>query len=273
MMTGQTSQVWEVVETSSGRHFALKLLLPENTRSPEHRRFLFHEGEVGLQLHHQNIIRVLRLVRDRVNPYIVMEFFPSTNLKLRLMRKNPLVQEKAYEIIEQTAKGLAAMHDHGWIHRDVKPDNILVNSSGEVRIIDFALAQRIRKGSLLSWLFRSRSTMGTRSYMSPEQIRGEPLDERADLYSFGITMYELLTGRPPFRGLNPGDLLHRHLTEIPQSPRVLNPEVTEECANLILRMLAKKKTDRPRDFHEFLAAFRNMRVFKTAPAETKRSQE
>jgi serine/threonine protein kinase len=266
MMTGQTSQVWEVVEGSSGRHFAIKLLLPEHARSPEHRRFLFHEAMVGMAMHHTNVIRMSRVVRDKVNPYIIMELFPGKNLKLRMMEKQEMVKAKAHSILMQAAAGLAHMHSKGWVHRDVKPDNILVNSAGEVRIIDFALAQRIGGGGsgFLAKLFGrkgTKKTSGTRSYMSPEQVLGRRLDERADIYSFGVTMYELSTGRPPFRGASPGDLLHKHIREKPVSPKAFNPDVTDEFANLVLRMLAKDVKERPRDFHQFVAQFRLTKVF------------
>jgi serine/threonine protein kinase len=98
--------------------------------------------------------------------------------------------------------------------------------------------------------------------MSPEQIRGEKLDARADIYSFGATCYELATGRPPFRGMSSQDLLTKHISEKPSTPRAYNPDIGDEFADLVLKMLAKKKEDRPRDFHEVLMAMRNMRVFK-----------
>ncbi len=266
MMTGQTSQVWEVVEVSSNRHFGLKLLLPETTREPQHQRFLYHEAEVGMKCHHPKVIRILKFVRSKTNPYLIMEFFPGANLKLRLMRKQPMILEKAHSILEQAAQGLGHINEKGWVHRDVKPDNILVNSAGEVRIIDFALAQRVGRGGrgLFGWLLRRGkvTTSGTRSYMSPEQIKAEKLDARADLYSFGATMYELVTGRPPFRGNSAGELLYKHLNEKPVAPQVLNPQMTDECNAIILRLLAKKKTERFKDFEEFVAAFRSVRVFQ-----------
>jgi serine/threonine protein kinase len=140
----------------------------------------------------------------------------------------------------------------------------MVNSAGEVRLIDFALAQKVSKGGL----FRKKKgrTAGTRSYMSPEQIRGEGLDGRADIYSFGATMYEVVTGRPPFRAATPVELLNKQITEKPLSPRSINKDVTEECSALILRMLAKKKEDRPKDFHEVLMALRSIKVFAGEPA-------
>jgi serine/threonine protein kinase len=263
MMTGQTSQVWEVVEAASGRHFAVKLLLPEKVNDPQHRRLLFHEAEVGMKLAHPNIIKIIKFSRDLHNPYMVMEFFPAGNLKIRIMHKEDhkeFIREKAHDIFKQAATALAFVNANGWVHRDVKPDNILVNSAGEVRIIDFALAQRISKGGL----FRRKKgkAAGTRSYMSPEQIRGEGLDARADIYSFGASMYEVVTGRPPFRAGSPTELLNKHFTQKPDSPKVYNPDVTDEFADLVLRMLAKKKQDRPKDFHEVLMALRNIQVFK-----------
>jgi serine/threonine protein kinase len=259
--------VWEVVELASNRHFAMKLLLPERAREKEHQWFLAHEAAVGKELAHPNIIKIISYVRSRTEPYIVMEFFPAGNLKLRLMRKQfDFIKERAFDIFKQTATGLAFMNAKGWVHRDVKPDNILVNSAGELRIIDFALAQRIPRG-LARWFYRKRKAQGTRSYMSPEQIRGRPLDGRADIYSFGVSAYEVLTGRPPFRGASNMDLLNKHMKEKPVSPQVYNPDITDECAAWVLRMLAKKREDRFRDFHEVLMQLRTLRLFKSEVAK------
>ncbi|MFO0927477.1 MAG: serine/threonine-protein kinase [Gemmataceae bacterium] len=266
LMTGQTSQVWEVVEVASHRHFAMKLLLPEHINNAEHRGMLLHEANVGKQLAHGNIIRIVNFNKDPKNPYFVMEFFPSGSLKVRLMKKQTdFIREHALSIFKQAATGFAYMHASGWVHRDVKPDNLLVNSAGELRIIDFAIAKRMEKPSLFSKLFRRRGKVqGTRSYMSPEQIRGEPLDGRADMYSFGATCFELMTGRPPFRGASSQDLLAKHITEKAVSPRVYNQDLTEEFAGLVLKMLAKKREERYRDFHEVLMQLRTIKVFKAA---------
>jgi serine/threonine-protein kinase len=261
MMTGQTSQVWEVVEVASGRHFAIKLLLPEKLVDPDHHHLLIHEAEVGMALAHPNIIKIMKVVKDAANPYFIMEFFPAGNLKLRVMHKKwDFIREKAHDIFKQTATALAYMNASGWVHRDVKPDNIMVNSAGEVRIIDFALAQRVSTRRF----FRRRKgrAAGTRSYMSPEQIRGAALDGRADIYSFGVSMYEVLTGRPPFRASTPTELLSKHFIEKPLSPQIHNPDITDACAQMIMRMLSKKKEDRPRDFHEVLMQLRNIQLFK-----------
>ena len=265
MPSGQSSQVWEVVEQSSHRHFAMKLLLPEKITDTESRRMLFHEAEVGLKLAHQNVIRISYLSKDPKAPYFVMEFFPAGSLQKRLQLKDfKFIKDRAHSIIKQAATGFAYMNASGYLHRDIKPDNILVSEGGELRIIDFALAQRIKSRNFLSNLFRSRGkAMGTRSYMSPEQIRNEILDARADIYSFGATCYELVTSRPPFRGTSSQDLLQKHILEKPASPQSLNQDVSDQFAALILKMLAKKREDRPKDFHEVLIALRTMKIFKS----------
>lgn len=263
MVTGQTSQVWEVVELASHRHFAMKLLLPERARDPIHRRILFHEALVGKQLAHPNIIKIVSVIRDATNPAIVMEFFPAGSLKLRLLNKQlDFVKEKAHEVLKQTATALAFMNSKGWIHRDVKLDNILANSVGETRLIDFGLAYKMPTG--LSKVFgRKPKPVGTRSYMSPEQIRGQALDSRSDIYSFGASAFELVTGRPPYRGMSSQDLLTKHIVEKPPLAKLFNPEVTDEFSQFVVRLLAKKKEDRPRDFHQVLMDLRSIRVFKT----------
>jgi serine/threonine protein kinase len=270
MMTGQNSQVWEVVELSSHRHFAMKLLLPEKTQDPELRRLMNHEASVGKQLDHPNVIKIVHVGKDKNNPHFVMEFFPAGSLKLRLVRKQfDFIKEKIQNICKQAATALAYMNASGWVHRDVKPDNMLVNSAGELRLIDFALAQRAEKDSFLKRLFRKKSVVqGTRSYMSPEQIRGLPLDGRADIYSYGASMYELVAGRPPFRGASNQELLQKHIVDKPPTPQAFNPDVSKEFCDLLLRMLAKKRENRPKSFHEVLMALNTMGVYKgAAPAK------
>jgi serine/threonine-protein kinase len=274
LQTGQSSQVWEVVHVSSARHFALKILLPEKGRDRDSRRLFIHEAEVGKQLAHENIIKIQSIKREGEQPYFIMEFFPSGSLRLRLVPKHKaFLYEKAHEILKQSATAFAFMNAKGWVHRDIKPDNILVNSAGEVRIIDFALAQRIPKGFFARLFRRKRKAQGTRSYMSPEQIRGLALDTRADIYSFGITCYELVAGRTPFRGNSSQELLTKHIIEKPITPKHYNPDVTDEFATLILRMLGKKKEDRPRDFHEVLMQMRGIRVFAADALVTEGQEE
>lgn len=272
LMTGQTSQVWEVVELISNRHFAMKVLLPEKVSDPVHRRLLIHEAEVGKELRHANVVRIISLNKSSKNPFFIMEFFSAGSLKVRLLRKQfDFIKERSASIFKQAATGLAYMHGNGWVHRDVKPDNMMVNGAGELRLIDFALARPIQKKPgivrrLLSLRGRGKA-QGTISYMSPEQIRNEWLDARADIYSFGASAYELTTNRPPFRAASAQELLGKHIAEKPVTPQVHNPDITDKFAALILRMLAKKREDRPRDFHEVLMALRGMPIFKSVPLQ------
>jgi serine/threonine protein kinase len=272
MMTGQNSQVWEVVELTSGRHFAMKLLLPEKAKNSQLRRLLFHEANVGKQLAHQNVIKIVHVGTTKEHPLFVMEFFPSGAIKLRIVRKQyDFVKEHAHSILKQAATGFAYMNASGWVHRDVKPDNILVNSAGEVRIIDFALAQRIEKRSFLGRLFRRKPAVaGTRSYMSPEQIRGEPLDGRADIYSFGASAFEIVTYRPPFRAASMQELLQKQIIEKPPAPQTFNKDITDEFGDLILKMLSKKPEQRPQSFHEVLKVLNAIKIYKTPAAEKKK---
>jgi len=266
LQTGQTSQVFEVVELKSNRHFAMKLLLPEAADQAEHRRTLFNEAEVGVEMRHANVINILKVSRSKETPHFIMEFFPSGSLRLRLQAKDmSFVKEHARRIFKGAATGLAYMNASGFVHRDVKPDNMLVNSLGDTKIIDFAISKKIPTG-FAKWFFRRAKPQGTPSFMAPEQIRDEMPDGRSDIYSYGCTLFELTTGRPPFRGTSMNDLLSRHFSEKPSPPSAYNPDLTDEFSVFVLKMLAKKKADRPANFHEVLIELRKVKqIFKSVP--------
>jgi serine/threonine protein kinase len=262
---GHTSQVFEVVEVQSNRHFAMKLLLPEAAEQPEQRRVLFNEADVGVKMTHPNVVRIVKVNRAKgTAPYFIMEFFPSGSLRLRLQGKDfAFIREHSRKIFKQAATGLAFMNASGYIHRDVKPDNILVNALGETKIIDFAITKQIPKG-FAKWFYKKSKPQGTPSFMSPEQIRDEIPSPSMDIYSYGCTLFELTTGRPPFRGTSANDLLSRHLNEKPAPPSAFNADVTDEFSTFVLRLIAKKKTDRPAHFHEVLMELRKIRqIYKS----------
>jgi serine/threonine protein kinase len=239
----------------------MKILLPEHSKNTESRKVLFYEAEVGLQLQHDNVIRITKVNKSQTSPFFVMEFFPSGSLRARLQAKEyDFIKDKAHSIFFQAATGLAYMNAKDFVHRDIKPDNLLVNSAGTLKIIDFAIAQKPPTG-LAAWFVRRQTPQGTRSYMSPEQIRGEILDGRADIYSYGATLYELTTYKPPFRGKDAQDLLTKHIVEKPVPPKTHVPTLSTEFSNLVIHMLAKKKTDRPKSFHEILMALKGMRIY------------
>lgn len=269
LQTGQVSQVFEVTEPTSGRHFAMKVLLPEHATEKEHRENLFHEASIGIKLRHENVIHIREVSRNDTNPYFIMEFFPAGSLRARLMSKDPrdreFVKENAKKIFKQIATGLAYMNASGYVHKDVKPDNILVNALGQTKIIDFAISKRIHKGFLAKILHRKRKPQGTPSYMSPEQIRDDLLDGRADIYSYGATLYELTCGRPPFRGASMADLLRKHLVEKPYPPMSYNDDITDEFSKFVLQLLEKKPENRPEHFHKVLMDLQKIKVFKSDP--------
>lgn len=267
--------VFEVVE-GSGRHFAMKMLLPELKEDKEAQQELFNDAEVGLKMRHENVINILKVSKSYKThpPYFIMEYFPAGSLRTRLQSRNPadkqFIRDKAKTIFKQAATGLAYLTASGFVHRDIKPDNILCNASAKVKIIDFAIAQPIKTG-LLAGLFggKKKAAAGTHSYMSPEQIQNGRLDARSDVYAFGCTLYELVTGtdkqtaRPPFRGASLNEILIKHLKEKPPHPASFNPDVTDEFGNLVLKMLAKKPDDRPPGFHEVLMELKKCKVFKS----------
>lgn len=266
LQTGQVSQVFEVVEQKSNRHFAMKLLLPEAADKGEHRRTLFNEADVGIEMRHQNVINILKVSKSKETPHFIMEFFPSGSLRLRLQAKDfSFVKEHARKIFKGAATGLAYMNASGFVHRDVKPDNMLVNSLGETKMIDFAISKKIPTG-FAKWFYRKGKPQGTPSFMAPEQINDEMPDGRSDIYSYACTLFELTTGRPPFRGTSMNDLLSRHFREPPSPPSAYNPDLTDEFSAFVLKMLAKKKTDRPTNFHEVLMELRKVKqIFKSVP--------
>lgn len=263
---GSTCQVWEAIDETTRDRFAIKALRPESRTDKAAIASLKFEFDVATSMKNNN--RVIQVYDYRVESgtaFLVMELFSEMNLKQALRRGPEGIGYLLDTIVEQAAEGLYFMHTKGWIHRDVKPDNFLVSRDGVTKLIDFTIAEKKRSG--LSKLLRRSKVQGTRSYMSPEQIRGEALDERADVYSFGCMAYEMVTGKPPYTGQTPNDLLNKHITAPVPSPIVGNENVTPEFAELTKRMMAKKKEDRPASMWEFLKEFRVTRVFKKPPRQ------
>jgi serine/threonine protein kinase len=228
---------------------------------------LKHEATVAATCKHKNVIEIYEFNYEHELPFIAMELYSSTNVKMALRDNAQLVAHYAAEIIEQAAEGLAHLHAKGWIHCDVKPDNFLIDvETAEIKLIDFSIAQRAKKGQgggLLSGLFGKTIVKGTRSYMSPEQIRAKSLDARADVYSLACVMFELLAGKPPYSGANPDDLLMKHLRSSIPNLVASNESVTSEFASLVQRMMAKSPDKRPSSMYDVIKEFRNVRLYRT----------
>jgi eukaryotic-like serine/threonine-protein kinase len=262
--SGKTCDVWEGIKDSTGERFAMKVLAGEYADNKDEVAFLKHEIKVGQELEHPRVIRVHDFGMERGHAYLVMELFPYPNIKQHLQQNYDALAAVISTCIEQAAEGLGYFHEQGWVHRDIKPDNFLMKPDGTVKLIDFALAQRAKHG--LARLFHSQKMLqGTRSYMSPEQIRMKPLDQRSDLYSFGCMLYELATGKLPFTGVSTNELLNKHLKLPCPSMQAANRNVTDEFAALVRRLLAKIPDERPASMKEFLQDFRRVQVFKVPP--------
>lgn len=268
--SGHASQVWQASDDIKKQLVGVKLLLEDFRKSREHVGHLQLEYRVGRMIAHPRVVAVLACAVERGIPYLAMEWFPAPNLKWRIQQGADKVGGVAPSIIEQAAEGLGHVHRAGWMHRDVKPENFLVSDEGEVKLIDFALAARPKRGLARLLSFGSR-VQGTRSYMSPEQIRGGKLDFQTDVYSFGCTVYELLTGRPPFTGASANELLTKHLKAAATPLDALDRNITPEFSQLIRRAMAKEPEQRPATMNDFLREYRMLRVYRTAPRPTKES--
>jgi serine/threonine protein kinase len=265
LSTGQTSQVWEVLDDIKQQRFALKVLLLDHRSDREQRGFLRHEHMVAHKLDHPHIIRALELGSSGGDPYLILELFKAPNLKTILLREPDRLPRQGAQIVEQAAEALSHLHQKGWVHRDIKPDNLLVSAEGEVKLIDFALATRQQRG-LARLLARRTKVQGTRSYLSPEQIRGQPLDQRADIYSFGCMLFEMFSGKPPFTGISTNELLNKHLKGPIPGLEAANRNLSPEFAALVRMMLSKLPKNRPQSMDDFLKEFKSIRLYKHVPA-------
>jgi eukaryotic-like serine/threonine-protein kinase len=262
---GSTCDVWEAVEEQKQERFAIKVLNNRFREDKAEIASLKFEYTVAKDMTSPRIIKAIEYRVESGTPFLVLELFSELNMKQALRRGPESLAFMLDKIVEQAAEGVYHMHTKGWIHKDIKPDNFLVSREGETKLIDFTIAEKKKTG--LSKLFhRSKTTVqGTRSYMAPEQIQGKVCDERTDVYSFGCVLFEAVTGKPPYTGSNPNELLTKHLTASIPSPVAHNDNVTPEFASLIRRMMAKKPDQRPPSMYDFLKEYQQTQVFKKRP--------
>jgi len=262
--TSQTSQIWQAYDDGKQQIVGIKTLLEKCRKNREQIGYLRWEYKVSRKVVHPRILAIFAFDIDRGAPYIAMEWFPAPNMKQRLLQGMAKIGYLLPKAIDQAAEALAYFNLRGWVHRDIKPDNFLVADDGDVKLIDFSLARRAKHG--LAKLFSLKSKVqGTRSYMSPEQIRGKALDERADVYSFGCVLFEVISGRPPFTGTSQQELLNKHLRSPPPPLDPVEHNVTPEFAQLVRRALAKDPKARPRSVGDFLSELRRNRIFRITP--------
>lgn len=259
---GSTTQVWEAVRTGESERIALKVLLQDYRTDKEEIGQLKHEAAIGADMDHENVIKIFGYHDDQGFPLISMQLFNARNLKIEMRERPEFMMPSISQIIRYCALGLEHMHQKGWVHCDVKPDNFLADEQANVKLIDFSIGTKAKVGGLAS-LFggRPKTIRGTRSYMAPEQIRRRNVDPRTDVYGFGCTIFELLSGKTPFTGNTPDELLSKHLTAaIPSLEASSN--VTRDFADLVKRMMAKKPEHRFQSIGDFLAVFEKTQMFR-----------
>ncbi|HIF01405.1 MAG TPA: serine/threonine protein kinase [Fuerstia sp.] len=264
---GTSTQIWEVVETGTAMQLAMKMMLNDARKDPVEKAVLKHEFKVGKSLEHPAFLQFRELEMNRDHAFIIMDFFRSPSLKTHITSNLPAIQSVFPKLAESLVQAFQYMHETGWLHRDIKPDNILVNKAGEVRVIDFSLSSKI-KGTVSKLLFgKQKSIQGTRTYIAPETILKKAPTEQTDMYSLGVSFFEVLTGQPPFAGDSPSALLKKHLGEDVVPPSIYNENVTKELDRIILRMLEKKPAKRYANMQELASAFRTVNFFEVDPSE------
>lgn len=260
---GKHCQVWEGLDTKARKKVAVKVIVPGMATDAGQRKLLDHELKVAQSLDHPTIIKIDRFSEEGGLPHLVMEFFPAANLKKQIAAGVEALVPRLQRIVTETALALDHMHARGWVHRDVKPDNILAADDGQVKLIDLAIAAKA-SGFLGKLLGSKTPAQGSPSYMSPEQIRGEALDARSDIYSFGCVIFELIAGRPPYTGADTNDLLNKHVSATVPAVDAFNKLATTGAAKYLRQMLAKKPADRPASMKEVLQQLRSIRLVERA---------
>ena len=272
---GGMGTVYRAEDTKLRRQVALKFLPPELAADPAARRRLLKEAQVASRLNHPNIATIYEVRDTDEMPFIAMELVGGESLK-DMLERGAMPANKLLAIAHDIADGLEAAHAGGVLHRDLKPANVMVNDEGRIKILDFGLAvitgrERSPDESPDAFMTRSRtqwSTGGTVPYMPPEQLRGETTDVRGDVFSFGVLLYECLSGRYPFPGTNAIDMMHAIMNKPPAPIKDLVPDVSPQWEQNIERCLAKHPDDRFQTVKELRVAFRQADQPQKAPTKS-----
>jgi len=244
---GGMARVYRGRDLRLNRNIAVKVLHSHYATDASFLQRFHHEAQAAANLRHPNIVDVYDVGQDGDIHYIVMEYVEGSDLKAVIARNGPLPIEQAVAIAEAVARALEAAHRMGLVHRDIKPQNIIAGPQGQVKITDFGIA----KSNLSTALTDTGVTFGTADYISPEQARGQSATPRSDIYSLGVTLYEMLTGRLPFTGDSAIGVAMQHVSAEPPPPRMYNPRIPPRLEALVLSALSKDPNDRPATAQEF----------------------
>ena len=260
---GGMAEVYLADQTSLSRKVAIKILRPElKTNSVFLKRFE-REARAAASLSHPNIVQVFLVGEEEGLHFIAQEYVKGLNLREYIRRKGPPNSQLALHFMRQVLLALERAGSAGIVHRDIKPENILITNKGEVKVADFGLAQLtqpdVEKSSLE--LTQVGTTMGTPLYMSPEQVHGQKLDQRSDLYSFGVTCFHMLAGDPPFRGETAMSVAIQHLNQKPPRLKDRRPDLPPALCQIIHKLMAK---DPERRYPDAAAALKDVRHVQSA---------
>ncbi len=256
---GGMSDVHVGTDSRLGRRVAVKLLKPALATDPKFRMLFREEAQKAARMAHPTIVRVFDAGEETVTepngtetqvPFIVMEYVDGRLLK-DIIADGPLDPKEAVRIVSGVLTALEYSHRALLVHRDIKPGNIMVTQNGQVKVMDFGIARAVSDNS--ATVADTSAVLGTAQYFSPEQARGETVDARTDLYSTGVVLFELLTGRPPFRGDRAAAVAYQHISEAAVAPSTINPRVSPALDAVVLHALAKDKFERFQTAAEFRA--------------------
>ncbi|GAA4426752.1 serine/threonine-protein kinase [Bremerella cremea] len=255
---GAMAEVFLAEQQSLKRNVAVKILLPELAKDDAYVRRFHREAQAAAALTHASIVQIYEVGNADGLHFIAQEYVPGQNLKQLLNKQGTLEVKLVGAILRQVSAALYKAAEQGIVHRDIKPENILITATGEVKVADFGLARVIAPGADGMNLTQVGITMGTPLYMSPEQAEGKVLDQRSDIYSLGVTCYQLLAGRPPFEGDNPLTVAVKHLNTEPERLEKVRGGVPPALSRVIHKMLAKKPDDRYQNASDLLRELREV---------------
>ena len=237
---GGMGKVYRVLDKELKEEVALKLIRPEIASDKKTLERFRNELKLARKIGHKNVGRMYELMEKKGTRYITMEYVPGEDLKRLIRKVGQFSAGKTISIAKQVCDGLAEAHRLGVVHRDLKPQNVMVDEEGNARILDFGIARSLHAKGITG----AGVMIGTPEYMSPEQAEVKEVDQRSDIYSLGVILYEMVTGRVPFEGETPLGIAMKHKSEMPKDPREINTQIPDDLSKVILRCMEKDKEKR-----------------------------